>query len=196
MFNSLQEGIILLNKEKIHFMNDLSNKVMNEVTKCKSFMFNRCLDGTYDTVSNFDKKIFFVFENSKNPGLAKQSKNKKGGKKKKGTQSGASGATNSDKSLLIKIDYSLNDIAALSTRELNSKIFTFEKKLASDDLTKMTGDNKNEMNLDNVIKSLSCMRNIDEEFIPSFKFFQFKKSYIRDLEKKTEYVMLCFSDIS
>jgi signal transduction histidine kinase len=52
------------------------------------------------------------------------SKKKNRKNKKKGTSSAASG-THSDKSNRQKISYSLNELAALSTRELNSKIFTF-----------------------------------------------------------------------
>lgn len=42
------------------------------------------------------------------------------------------------------------------------------------------------------------MRGIDEEYLPTFRFFQFKKSMIRDLDKKSgkDQVMLCFYDIS
>jgi hypothetical protein len=40
------------------------------------------------------------------------------------------------------------------------------------------------------------MRGIDEEFIPSFKFFQFKKSKIKDQLTGNPKIMLCFSDIS
>ena len=50
--------------------------------------------------------------------------------------------------------------------------------------------------LDVVIRGLGCMRGIDDEFVPSFKFFQFKKSMIRDKSNNSEQVMLCFSDIS
>jgi hypothetical protein len=37
------------------------------------------------------------------------------------------------------LEYSLREIAALSTNDLNSKIFSFEKKLSEKDLTKMAG---------------------------------------------------------
>ena len=35
----------------------------------------------------------------------------------------------------------------------------------------MTKLKNNQFNLDAIIKGLKCMRNIDEEFIPTFKFF-------------------------
>jgi len=67
--------------------------------------------------------------------------------------------------------------------DLNSKIFTFSKKLSLADLTKMTDENtttQDELEIEQLsaIKKLKCMRDIDNEFLPSFKFFQFKKSII------------------
>ena len=81
----------------------------------------------------------------------------------------------------------------MSTRDLNSKIFTFDKRLATQDLTKMVGNTKN---IDVIIKNLPSMKNIDEEYIPKFKFIQIKKSYIKANEKNDDRVMLCFIDIS
>jgi len=56
-----------------------------------------------------DKKIFFVFENSKNPGLTKGGKKKK----KKNTSSDHTSSKNGSDASTMKIDYSLNDIANL-----------------------------------------------------------------------------------
>ena len=81
----------------------------------------------------------------------------------------------------------------MSTRDLNSKIFTFDKRLATQDLTKMVGNTKN---IDVIIKNLPSMKNIDEEYIPKFKFIQIKKSYIKANERNDDRVMLCFIDIS
>ena len=62
--------------------------------------------------------------------------------------------------------------------KLRNKIFTFDKKLAtSGDLTKI---NDGSLKLATVIKNLKCVRGINEEFLPTFKFFQFKKSFIKD----------------
>ena len=149
-------------------MNDLSLKLLNEVTGLKNFMYNRCYDGNLDVEPACDKKIFYVFENSKNASMTAGSK-KKERSKKKGTSSAASG-THSDKSVNAKKSYSLNELSQLQTKELHSKIFTFQKTLTSDDLTKMNSDKK-QLNLDTIIKNLKCMRGIDEDFIPSFKFF-------------------------
>lgn len=40
------------------------------------------------------------------------------------------------------------------------------------------------------------MQGIQEEYLPKFKFFQFKKSQVKVLEDQEEKVMLCFTDIS
>jgi hypothetical protein len=51
-----------------------------------------------------------------------------------------------------------------------------------------------DLDFDKVVKNLKCMRGIDEDFIPPFKYFQFKKSYIKGFDG--EHIMLCFQDIS
>ena len=55
--------------------------------------------------------------------------------------------------------------------------------------------------MESVLRNLACMKDIDEEFIPTFKFFKINKSKVEavatghDLSsgKKT---MICFIDIS
>lgn len=78
--------------------------------------------------------------------------------------------------------------------DLKSKIFTFDKKMISKDLTKI--NNSEDVKLDKVMKNLKCMHGIDENLIPTFKFFTFKVSYIKDLTNKNDQLMLCFQDIS
>lgn len=51
-------------------------------------------------------------------------------------------------------------------------------------------------NIDVIIKNLPSMKNIDEEYIPKFKFIQIKKSYIKAFDGGIDRVMLCFIDIS
>ena len=85
----------------------------------------------------------------------------------------------------------------MTTIELSSKVFTFEKRLVTNDITKMADEQKgNQQNLDNVIKNISAMKNIDEEYIPKFKFFQIKRSFIKSPDKKDNKIMICFIDIS
>jgi signal transduction histidine kinase len=59
-------------------------------------------------------------------------------------------------------------------------------------MTKMSGEGKN---IELIVKGLPSMRGIDDEYIPKFKFIQFKKSEIKN-DKGQERVMLCFNDIS
>ena len=40
------------------------------------------------------------------------------------------------------------------------------------------------------------MKNIDDEYVPKFKFFQIKRSFIKSPDKKDNKIMLCFIDIS
>ena len=56
----------------------------------------------------------------------------------------------------------------------------------------MVGESKN---IDQTIKNLSCMRGIDEEFIPKFKFFKINKSLVRGAGE-VDKTMICFVDIS
>lgn len=40
------------------------------------------------------------------------------------------------------------------------------------------------------------MRGVDMEFLPTFKFMQFRKSRIKDIVTEEEQIMLMFSDVS
>jgi len=57
-------------------MNDLSNRLMSEISGLRSFFLNKFFDGTFDTISQLDKKIFYVFENSKNSEIKNKKKKK------------------------------------------------------------------------------------------------------------------------
>lgn len=72
------------------------------------------------------------------------------------------------KSQELKTEFSLNDILMMTTKELSQKVFTFEKKLTNNDITKMIEPARD---LDFIIKDLQSMKDIDTEFIPKFKFF-------------------------
>lgn len=80
----------------------------------------------------------------------------------------------------------------MSTMELSSKIFTFDKILATKDMTKMAEEGKK---IELIIKGLPSMRGLDVEFVPKFKYIQFKKSEIKN-NNGSDKVMLCFNDIS
>ena len=52
--------------------------------------------------------------------------------------------------------------------------------------------NSHSLELDRVIKKLKSMRNIDEDCISTFKFFQIKKSYVKSSNSDQEHIMLNF----
>jgi hypothetical protein len=70
----------------------------------------------------------------------------------------------------------LREISNLSEENLAGKIFTFQKNLTLNDKTKMLTDTNN---IDQIIKNLQCMKGINEEFIPKFKFFKINKSIVK-----------------
>jgi hypothetical protein len=62
----------------------------------------------------------------------------KGSKKnKKASSQSDHSKHSSEKSKQTKIEYSINDLIVLTTKELSSKIFTFDRRIATQDLTKM-----------------------------------------------------------
>ncbi len=70
----------------------------------------------------------------------------------------------------------MREISNLSEENLAGKIFTFQKNLTLNDKTKMLTDTNN---IDQIIKNLQCMKGINEEFIPKFKFFKINKSIVK-----------------
>lgn len=123
MFDGLQEGIIVLDNDRLNFMNDLSNKLLSELSDMRNFFKNKCHSGAVSKVDPLDIKLFYLFEHDKSE------TNKTSKKRKYGSQSDHS-KHSTEQSKQVQIEYSLREIAALSTKELTSKIFTFDKKLA------------------------------------------------------------------
>lgn len=64
MFDGLQEGIIVIQDEKINFMNELSNKVVSKVTGVRNYFKNSLDGGTVEKIDPLDVKLFYVFENN------------------------------------------------------------------------------------------------------------------------------------
>jgi hypothetical protein len=91
-------------------------------------------------------------------------------------------------------EYSLNDIAKLSPFELSNKIFTYDKRLQNGDLSKIN-EVRNDK-LDEIISGLKCMKGYEDNQIPKFSFFQFKKCRVNNPLNKSYKFMLCFNDIS
>ena len=82
----------------------------------------------------------------------------------------------------------------MSPFELSNKIFTYDKKLQTGDLTKI--NEVQNQKLEGIIKRLKCMKGIEDDFIPKFSFFQFKKCRVYDSSNQSYKFMLCFTDIS
>lgn len=193
MFDSIQEGIVVIREEQLVFMNSLSNRLLSEMCQIKDFFLNMRpkKDSGSEGRKPIDKRIFWIFENNKQA----QSIGRKNKKKSNSTSESVS-KLGSDK-VNSKVKFSLREISLMDTSELKKKIFTFESKLSGDDLTQMKDTNQvNTDRIINIIRSLKCMRGIDDTNIPTFRFFQFKKSKLRDSVTGKEQVMLCFSDIS
>jgi len=62
MFDGLQEGVVVLQGEELSFMNDLSNRVLSELTGLKNFLKNKDLHGNKDKQDPLDRKVFYLFE--------------------------------------------------------------------------------------------------------------------------------------
>ena len=65
MFDSLQEGIVVLNDGEIEFMNDLSNSFMAVLSGMYDFQNNLNEDQEKSKVNPLDRKVFYIFEADK-----------------------------------------------------------------------------------------------------------------------------------
>jgi hypothetical protein len=61
----------------------------------------------------------------------------------------------------------------MSTDQLSSKVFAFEKNMSQDTVQKQA------KNIEAVIRELPSMKGIDDEYLPKFKYFQIKKSFVK-----------------
>ena len=62
MFDGLQEGVIVVDSLNIGFMNDLSNKLLSELSGLKNFFKKKPHEGQRVEVQPLDQKLFFLFE--------------------------------------------------------------------------------------------------------------------------------------
>lgn len=112
----------MVEKESLEFMNDLSNKILTELSGLRNFFKDRAHNGGKSEVHPLDMKLFYLFVQDKSD-LTSNSKRKK----KSSSQSDHS-KHSSDST--VKAEYSITDLIGMTTKELSSKIFTFDKKLA------------------------------------------------------------------
>ena len=63
MFDSLQDGVMVICKEQMHFMNDLSNKILSKLTKVDNFLDTSKQSFEDPSIQDpMDAKIFLVFD--------------------------------------------------------------------------------------------------------------------------------------
>lgn len=164
MFDSLQEGIIVFQNGRLIFTNNLAGKILNKVSGMYNFTKNYLNSEKEEpNTSNVDMKIFFVYNHHRGKQAQQKMKSNKKMTKKKLTNT----VTSSDKES-FHASYSIREIAQMPIFMLNQLIFTYERKLNDKDVTQAQTI---ETNLEKLIKGLRCMKGIDEEFIPTFKFF-------------------------
>ena len=84
----------------------------------------------------------------------------------------------------------MNELINIQDKELNGKIFTFDPIMQGRDVDK----NMNDLKLERIVMGLKCMKGVEPDTVPSFKFFKIQKSYVEF--KETEQCMVCFIDIS
>ena len=118
MFDALQEGIIVVQGANLIFLNDICNKMLSYITTTTNFMLQKD-----QQVNPIDQKIFFLYDNKND---AKKVKTKE-----KNTSENVSEEYNNQKEFCIR------EIAAMTVKELNSMIFTFDKRLMGHDITKI-----------------------------------------------------------
>ena len=157
--------------------------MFSEIANLRDFKDNLDRDGKVKLgVCALDMKLFWVFKND-------QEKEKR---KRKKFSSGDSKYSIASE---IQTEFSLREILQLPTKDLSSRIFVYDKRFTGKDLTKLQDNELNE-SIQQIIKNLKSMAGIEEEFIPKFKFIQFKKSYIKAKKGEARQVMLSFADIS
>ena len=76
MFDSLQEGIVVVNDGQIEFMNDLSNKFMTFLSGMYDYKNNLNEDMEQSHLNPLNRKIFYLFDpdSQKNDGGKKTKK--------------------------------------------------------------------------------------------------------------------------
>lgn len=63
MFNSLQNGIVIIKSGQLDFMNELSKKVLTELSGLSNFFKNTYKTEDEEKCNPIDRKMFFIFEN-------------------------------------------------------------------------------------------------------------------------------------
>ena len=75
--------------------------------------------------------------------------------------------------------FSLREISRMTFQQLSTCVFTFDRKMTKNQIQLFDvkdAKTTQEKVITDVIRNLKCMQGISEEFLPTFRFFQFKKS--------------------
>ena len=62
MFDSIQDGIIVFRQGKIHFMNDLSNKIFSFLCNLTDFSSQQLHNQSDNNAQLLERKLFYVFD--------------------------------------------------------------------------------------------------------------------------------------
>ena len=74
IYDSLQEGIMVLSDGKLEFFNELSTNILNEVTDMKDIVNGLDKNGRKVNYDPMDLKIFYLFDNQMQENNKKQKK--------------------------------------------------------------------------------------------------------------------------
>ena len=129
MFDALQEGICTIDDDKIIFMNELCNTFTSQLSGLRDFEKNIDVNDNKTDQNPLDRKIFFLFQNDKD--------DKKKSKTSGSTEKSKINTITSKSMATDQLEFSINDIIKVDIQELNGKIFTYDKRLAQGDLTKI-----------------------------------------------------------
>lgn len=143
MFHSLQHGVVLVNHNRIEFMNKLSNSILSYITQKASFLqeANRFPDINDSCADPMDLKIFFLYQNLEDANQSLKPINNQNNMRSSFDSKG-----NSQQAI-----FSMKELVGLSVSQLQSMIFTFDKKLASIPMSEYTF-NKNNLQIGNGLK--------------------------------------------
>ena len=115
----------------------------------------------------FDAKIFYPFYND----IKNSSDNKTSLKSSSGSSEGKKTGNKGKEKI-----WSLREISKTNSSNLNKMVFTFNKQLRDgsnlkNDKTQDSQTAKIDLEQLTAVSNVKCMREIDPEFLPSFKFF-------------------------
>ena len=175
MFNSLQEGVLVIDSEttdadgfQVFFANELMQKLMTKVLDVKASHDEK----DFKNISaNVGKPLFYVYRRE----MANQEK-----QERMSRSFGQSSRTS--RSNRVK-RYSLKQIMNMSQNQLSQLVFMFNDKttdlLDKDEFTE----------IQNVLKDCQLFQDLETDLVPTYKFFQIKKTQIKRESKASRFTL-------